>query len=254
MILADKVNVMDMVELQFIENAISARFVEIEKLKDSPELLSAEKKLVDRRSKNEEISSIFHELEIKRKKLEDSIETNNEKIKSNEKKLFSGTITDPKELSNYQDEVNILQNNNARFEEEELEIMEEQEPLDPGIEVLKKEINELEAAVKRIKNEVGEKQEGLKHNIEGLRNRKEDVIARIPAEDLKKYNDTKIKKAGIAVSVIRDNFCGVCNMEIPAIEAEKFVDSEILYECPICGRISVLHNPEIDDLKKEFEI
>jgi len=252
--LADKINVMDLVELQFIENALSARFTEIEKLKNYPELTAAEKRLEESRSKNEELNNNFHELEIKRKKLEDSVETNNEKIKSNEKKLFSGTITDAKELSNYQAEVDILKNNNSKLEDQVLEIMEQQDPLEPGIEAIKKEMDELDSIVKRINNEIKEKHEGLKHNIEGLNKRKEDVAARMPADHLKRYNETKTKKGGIAVSVIKDNFCGVCNMEIPATKAEKFVDSETLYKCPLCGRISVLYQPEIDDIKKEFEI
>jgi len=254
MILAEKINVMDLVELQLIENALSARFTEIERLKNYPELIAAEKKLEESRSKNEEINSNFHELEIKRKKLEDSVEINNEKIKSNEKKLFSGTITDAKELSNYQEEVEILKDNNSKLEDQVLEIMEEQDPLEPDIEALKREMNELDSIVKRINNEIEEKHEVLKHNIEGLSKRKEDVVARIPSDHLKRYNETKTKKGGIAVSVIKDNFCGVCNMEIPAIEAEKFIDSEILYRCPLCGRISVLYQPEIDEIKKEFEI
>ena len=51
--MADKINVMDLVELQFIENALSARFTEIEKLKNYPELAEAEKKLEESRLKNE---------------------------------------------------------------------------------------------------------------------------------------------------------------------------------------------------------
>ena len=70
---------------------------------------------------------------------------------------------------------------------------------------------------------------------------------------MKKYNEVKAKKGGIAVSVIRDNFCNACNMEIPSIEAERFLDSELIYRCPICGRISVLYRPEIDDIKEELE-
>lgn len=254
MILTEKINVMDLVELQLIENALSARFTDIEKLKDYPELAAVEKILKESRSKNQEINNNFHELETKRKKLEDSVDTNNAKIRSNEKKLFSGTISDAKELSNYQEESDILKNNNVRLEDQVLEIMEEQDLLEPGIEVLKKEISELDSLAKRINNEIEEKKEVLKHNLEGLKNRKEDVIARIPADYLKRYNVIKTKKGGIALSVIKDNFCGVCNMEIPATEAEKLIDSDVLYECPLCGRMSVLHQPEVDDIKKEFEI
>jgi len=147
----------------------------------------------------------------------------------------------------------MLKNNSSKLEDEILTIMEEQDMAKPGVEALKEEMVDLDSIVLRIRNEMDEKLEGLKHNIEGLKKRKEDVISRIPGDYLKKYNDLKTKKGGIAVSVIKDNFCNVCNMEIPSIETERFVDSDEVYKCPICGRMSVLFRPEMDDIKKELE-
>jgi len=248
-----KFEVIDLVELQAIENTVSARYTEIEKIKSSPGLHEAENNLAASRQRSEEKNSQFYELDVKRKKLEDMVGTYEEKIKSNEKKLFSGTINDPKELSNYQEEIQMLKNSNSKLEDEILEIMEEQDMANPGIEALKEEMVELDSIVLRIKSEMAEKLEVLKHNIEGLKKRKEDVSARIPGDYLKKYNDLKTKKGGIAVSVIKNNFCNVCNMEIPAIDTERFIDSDQVYKCPICGRMSALYRPEMDDIKKELE-
>ena len=248
-----KFEIIDLVELQTIENAVSARYIEIEKVKNNPVLTEAENNLAASKQKSEEKNNKFYDLEVQRKKLEDTLGTHDEKIKSNESKLFSGTITDPKELSNYQEEIQMLKNNSSKLEDEILTIMEEQDMAKPGIDALKEEMVELDSIVLRIRNEMDEKLEGLKHNIEGLKKRKEDVISRIPGDYLKKYNDLKTKKGGIAVSVIKDNFCNVCNMEIPSIETERFVDSDEVYTCPICGRMSVLFRPEMDDIKKELE-
>ncbi len=248
-----KFEVIDLVELQAIENTVSARYTEIEKVKSRPELHEAEKNLAASRQRSEEKNSQFHEIDVKRKKLEDTVGTHEEKIKSNEKKLFSGTINDPKELSNYQEEIQMLKNSNSKLEDEILEIMEEQDMAKPGIEALKKEMTELDSIVLRIKSEMNEKLEVLKNNIEGLKKRKEDVVSRIPGDYLKKYNDLKTKKGGIAVSVIKDNFCNVCNMEIPSIETERFVESDQVYKCPICGRMSILYSQEMDDIKRELE-
>jgi predicted nucleic acid-binding Zn-ribbon protein len=254
MILAEgNLNVVDLVELQFIDNAITARNSEMEKLKDHAELNGALKKLEDNKAKLAGVQESFHEIDIKRKKLEDTVGTNEEKIKSNEQKLFGGSITDSKELSNYQNEIESLKKNNSNMEDEILELMEKQEEVEPVLDGLKKEIAELEELVKRIKNEIEEKAEVLKHNIEGLKHRREDVISRIPEEGLKKYKDVKSKKGGIPVSVIKDNFCGVCSMEVPHTDMEKMVDSDTLYKCPLCGRLSVLYRPELDDIKKELE-
>ncbi len=248
-----KFEVIDLVELQAIENTVSARYTEIEKVKSSQELNEAKNKLTARKKKKKKKNSQFHEIDVKRKKHEDIVCTHDEKIKSNEGKLFSGTINDPKELSNYQEEIQMLKNSNSKLEDEILEIMEEQDMAKPGIEALKKEMVELDSIVLRIRSEMDEKLEVLKHNIEGLKKRKEDVVSRIPGDYLKKYNDLKTKKGGIAVSVIKDNFCNVCNMEIPSIETERFVDSDQVYKCPICGRMSVLYRPEMDDIKRELE-
>ena len=248
-----KTNIVDMVELQLIENAISARFADMEKLKDHQELKQAKRGLEEKKTKLEEVESNYHEIEVRRKKTEDTLGINEEKIKSNEKKLFSGSITDSKELSNYQGEIESLKKNNSHLEDDILELMEEQDNLEPERDSLKKELEELKHKISSIRSEIEEKREVLKHNMEGLNKRKEDVLARISEEDIKKYNDTKAKKGGIAVSVLKDNFCSVCNMEIPSVDTEKFIDSDTLYNCPVCGRLSVIYRPEIDDIKKELE-
>ena len=248
-----KFEIIELVELQAIENAVSARYAEVEKVKANPGLIEAEKNLEVRRQKSEEKNNKFYDLDVKRKKLEDTVDTHDEKIKSNENKLFSGTINDPKELSNYQEEIQMYKNSNSKLEDEVLEIMEEQDMAKPEIEALKEEMVELDSVLKRTRSEMDEKLEVLKHNIEGLKKRKEAVVSRIPEDYLKRYNDLKTKKGGIAVSVIKDNFCNVCNMEIPSSEVERFVDSDQVYRCPICGRMSVLYTQDMDDIKKELE-
>jgi uncharacterized protein len=248
-----KLDVIDLVELQYVENAISARSSELERLKNNTEAENTIKKLEEKESKYKETIDRYHEIDISRKKLEDNVDTNEEKIKSNEKKLFSGTITSSKELESYQEEIDMLKKSNSNMEDKILELMEEQEIIELEIETLKKEIESLKSDIKRINSEIEEKMEGIRHNIEGLKRRREDVISRIPPEDLKKYNIIKTKKGGIAVSVIKDSFCSACNMEVPLVEAEKLVDSDKLYICPMCGRLAVLHQPEIDRIIKELE-
>jgi len=250
--LSKKLNVVDLVELQYIDNTLSARSSELEGIKNNPEIDKTSRKLQEKKSKYKEISERYHDLDVKRKKLEDNVDTNEEKIKSNEKKLFGGTITSSRELSGYQEEIKMLKKSNSNMEDIILELMEQQEEAEQEIKTLEKEIETLESNIKRINNEIDEKMEGIRHNIEGLKKRREDVAERIPPESLKQYNITRTKKSGIAVSVIKDDFCSVCNMEIPLVETEKFVDSDTLYRCPMCGRLAVLYQPEIDRIKKEL--
>ncbi len=248
-----KFNVVVLVELQLIDNAITARQTEIEEAKNNQELVSAEGRLAELKEKFDEINSKHNDLENQRKKLEDSVGIQNEKIKSNEGKLFSGTITSAKELENYQEEVRILKQKNSGMEDRMLELMIKLEEISGKVKLAGVEKDKAGADVNRIKAEMNEKLEVLKNIIEGLKKRREDVASNIPDDYLKKYKELKSKKGGIAVAVLKDKFCNVCNMEIPSSDAEKIIDADEVYRCPLCGRMAVIYRSEIDNIKKELE-
>lgn len=248
-----KFDVLSLAELQLIENAISARSAEVEEVKNNKELTLSEKRVNEVKEKFDEINGKYSDLESKRKKLEDTVEMQNEKIKSDEGKLFSGTITSAKEIENYQEEVKILKKRNSEMEDQTLELMIELEDISEEVKKAGAEKDKADADVSRIKNEMNEKLEVLKHIIEGLKKRRDDVASNIPDDYLKKYEEVKSKKGGIAVSVLKDKFCNVCNIQIPAIDAEKIIDVDEIYKCPLCGRIAVIYRSEIDKIKKELE-
>ncbi|MEA2016500.1 MAG: hypothetical protein U9O59_07365 [Actinomycetota bacterium] len=246
-------DVIDLVELQLIGNTVSARLSEIEDIKKSSELVSARKEFEKEKESFEDISNDYNDMESRRKKLEDTIEIQSGKIKSNEEKLFGGKITSTKELEGYQEEVKILKQKNSEMEDRVLEMMIEMEDKSKKLNSAREEMEKKKADINHISNEIEERIEVLSHNIEGLKKRKESVISRIPEEYLKKYNEVKNKKNGIAVAVMKDNSCSVCNMQIPISEAEKMDDMDKLYRCPLCGRIAVMYRKEVDDIKKEME-
>lgn len=248
-----KFNVVDLVELQLIENAISARLSEMEEVKNNKEQAIAREEFEKIGEDFDKISREYAELEGKRKKLEGTVELQSEKIKTNENKLFSGTITSAKELENYQEEIKILKQKNSEMEDRILEIMIEMEERIEKVNLARLEKDKAEANVNRIKNEVSEKIEVLKNITEGLEKRRENVTLRIPDDYLKKYKELKDKKGNIAVVVLKDNFCNVCNMQIPTTAAEEIEDIDKVYRCPLCGRMAVIHRNEIDIIEKELE-
>lgn len=250
----EKFDVIGLAELQLTENAISARLSEIEGYKNSKEIASAGKAFDKAKEDFGSINEEYASLESRRKKLEDTVGLQKEKIKRNESKLFSGTITSAKELENYQDEIKILKQKNSVIEDQILEIMIELEEKLEEVKLAREEKDKAEANLNRIKNEISEKVEVLEHIVEGLKKRRESVISRIPSDYLKKYNELKNKKGGIAVAVLKDNFCNVCNMEIPTTAAEEIDDMDKLYSCPLCGRMAIIYRDEIDKIIKELEI
>jgi predicted nucleic acid-binding Zn-ribbon protein len=63
-------------------------------------------------------------------RLEDEISSLNERANHHDKTLYSGTIGNPRELQSLQDEIASLKRRISQLEDQELEVMEQIEPLD----------------------------------------------------------------------------------------------------------------------------
>jgi len=242
-----------LVELQLLESAILRKLTEINELKKNVKLQELQKELVEINEKLEISEKEMAGLEHERKKLEDMITLQNDKIKKNEEKLFSGTITSAKELLNYQEEIKLLKQNNDGVESKAIEFMISIDDLKPKIKEIEKSKAQINSEIEIVKKEVDEKTKVINEAVKKLREKRTAVISGIPKDVLTKYEETKIKKGGIAVAVLKDKFCDICNMEIPSGEADKIKDLNKFYKCPLCGRMLIIYRSEIDEIKAGIE-
>jgi len=242
-----------LVELQLLESAILRKLNEINILKKNEKLQKLQKELSETNEKLELSDRELAGLEHERKKLEDMITLQNENIKKNEEKLFSGTITSAKELLNYQEEIKFLKQNNDNVESKAIELMISIDEYKPRIKEIEKSKTRIDSEIEMVKKEVGEKTKVISDAVKRLREKRATVISKIPKDALAKYEETKSKKGGIAVVVLKDRFCDICNMEIPTGEAEKIKDLNKLYKCPLCGRILIMYRDGIDEIRAGIE-
>lgn len=242
-----------LVELQLLESAIIRKLNEINVLKKNEKLQKLQKELSEINEKLELSDKELVGLEHERKKLEDMIALQNEKIKKNEEKLFSGTITSAKELLNYQEEIKFLKQNNDNVESKAIELMISVDERKPKIKEIEKSVAQIDSEIEMVKKEVGEKTKVMSDAVKRLREKRTTVISKIPKDALAKYEETKAKKGGIAVAVLKDRFCDICNMEIPTGDAEKIKDLSKLYKCPLCGRMLIMYRAGIDEIKAGIE-
>jgi uncharacterized protein len=246
-------NVANLVELQLLENNILRKLNEINSLRKNPKLLKVQSEVESFNEKISEINKILTGLEHERKKLEDTIMLQNEKIKKNEEKLFSGTITSSKELVNYQEEIKLLRQNNDGLENKTLEKLMELDEYHIKIKDLNATLSDLNSEINSIKQDTEIKIKVIEDKVRDLRKRRSSVISGIPKDQLLKYEETKNKKSGIAVAVLQNNFCSICNMQIPASESDKIKDKTKVHKCPLCGRMLVIYSDEIGSLKTVIE-
>lgn len=181
----------------------------------------------------------LREEEHKQKKMEGELELVSLKIEKEEKKLYSGTIASPKELSGIQEEIRSLK---KQKDDQETELLEELDVVDE----LKHKVEEAESIIRensqrltRLEEEYGKLLSEIKKEIAELRESREKITPQIPDDVLALYEKLREEKRGIAVAELKDGTCQGCRMELPAEEVDKILHSDELWQCDYCKRILI---------------
>ena len=162
------------------------------------------------------------------------------KIDTEQAKVLSGEVTNPKELQHLTRELDALKRRKDAVEYEELGLMEKAEA---GQEQLAKVVAALaEGAAKEatLIEEFKAKGGELQTEIVRLKESREKLAQQLPAALRSRYESLRESKHGIAVGVLKGSLCSACRTQIPAHEAQALHAGPEIAECPNCRRILVL--------------
>jgi hypothetical protein len=182
-------------------------------------------------------SSLDRERKLQRK-IEGEIELLNSKIKREQNKLYSGKITNPKELGSIQKEISALK---EKLDDKETELLEQIEKIDQMLEAHQSLTNrgrELEQEIREVSEMIESSLKEIRERRTELSGEREALLGKISEETLKYY--TKLRERNpLAVAVLEGTVCNGCRVEVPAEDIDKMKKSEKLWRCPNCGRILV---------------
>ena len=242
----------DLYCLQLAENKIRFYEREIQKLKDDEDLKNRAEELREAETALEGLQKTRHDLESQRKKLEDEISLKNEKIKKNEQKLSSGTITSSKEIISLNEEIESIKKINTELENNMLEIMIKIDDIDEEIKAQKEKKEKIEAYVKKLSDEIDEKIAAEEKVLNKYKDKKQEVASRIPEAQTDKFNEVAEKRGGVAIGILKEKLCLACNMEMSMMEAMNMSSDDLIYRCPNCKRMLIRYRPEIDRINEEY--
>ena len=160
-----------------------------------------------------------------------------QRLKHHEQRLYSGNVTNPKELSSIQQEVQYLRTQQTNQEEAVLEMMETTEALSAAVERNASTVSESERAWE-VSNATGlAKHEQLEGRLQELRAQKTAQAARLDANLVKRYEGMRKTKQGRVVSKVEQNSCQWCRVILTPSELQRVRISSELQTCSNCGRI-----------------
>jgi predicted nucleic acid-binding Zn-ribbon protein len=169
--------------------------------------------------------------------LELEIESLNNKISASEKRLYSGSVTNPKELGDMQDEVASLKRRRGALEDELLEAMVYSEEAEATLEACRTTLADTEAHWQA--NEMASKDElsGLEARLAQAQDEREQLRQTIAADDLALYDHIRARYGSVAVVTLRDGVCGFCAVTPSSTKLKRIRSGRELLQCGNCGRI-----------------
>jgi uncharacterized protein len=172
-------------------------------------------------------------------RLEDEITTLSEKATQHDKALYSGTIGNPRELQAMQDEIAALRRRISQLEDQELEIMEQIEPLDAELASSAARRADLDGRATSLRAQIAEEEVAVDEELEQVRAERTTLAGTVAPDLLAEYERLRPQSGGIAIARLVGGSCGGCHLGLSAVEVDRIkkLPPDAPAHCEECGRL-----------------
>lgn len=156
-----------------------------------------------------------------------------------ESKLFSGKITNSKELSQLERDLSQLGKQREKLDEQVLRAMDALEKANQDFFVKEKHLQESKIELEKEMNTRATRKENISRQLGGLKERRQSFSQALDESLLELYINLKERKGGLAIAKLQRNSCSACYMAAPQGTIQRVKALELEY-CSSCGRILYL--------------
>ena len=210
-------------------------------LPERAELVARQRELAALEARAGEVQTARDAVSRTERRLEDEIALVRAKVEQEDKRLYSGAITAPKELQALQDEIAALGRRQSDLEDAELEAMVEAEPLDADLASIATDRAAIDAAAIALTATIAEAEVTIGAELAHVLEERAKAVAPVPADLLATYDALRLAHDGIAVARLIGNRCDGCHLTLSAVEVDEIrhepPDAEV--HCSECGRLLV---------------
>jgi predicted nucleic acid-binding Zn-ribbon protein len=221
-------------ELQLVDSALDSRMARI---RDIDEQTALNEELEAARVAHEEAQARYVQAQSQLKECSREAEETSTRIKTQEKRLYDGSIKNPKELGQIGEEVGHLK---VRFKQLEESVIEAMLAVEEAGDEAQKRAEELEAVSQeweQSKAGLLEERDKLLTQAKVLKVKRQRAVTTLPWADLQMYERLRRSKGGIAVAEVKGGLCGGCRVGVPAHVLRLARSTNDLVTCPTCGRV-----------------
>lgn len=239
----DVVSLEPLLELQQVDLARDRLHERLEQLPERAELSDVEQRSKEVQAAIDRVEAEMQTVIKEMDRLEQEASVIANKIASEEKRMYSGEISNPKELSAMQDEVAMLRRRKEPPEEGALEQMMRRDELSDERDALRRELDDLAKEADEVRSRIQTASDEIGRAL-GVEDAKRDgLLPSIPAEIVDEYEELRGAKHGVGVGALEDGICSACRESLSAVEVDRIKremrEGERLFRCEHCRRLLV---------------
>lgn len=237
---ADPATLSRLLDLQAEDGAVKRLTDKRVSLPEARELAEVGAALAELDSDREIAAKQRDELTRTQQRLEDEIAALSAKIDREDGRLMSGRVDGPRELAALRSEVEMLQRNRGRLEDDLLEVMVRLDQAAAAHESIRSERDRTGQRHAALSAAVGEITAGIDAEIAGHERTRADIAAGLPRDLLDLYERLRDAKGGVGAAALERDTCSGCHTRLPAKELERMRAEGGLQRCDNCRRILVV--------------
>lgn len=175
--------------------------------------------------------------------LEWELEQTKQKLAQVEKKMYGGSVTNPRQLDDLRQESEHLRRRRGELQDLILDVMMAVEELERQAGTQHEVWTGAELAWAEEQEALRAEEATLREELATLRAKRQDQAARLDTAGLDRYEYLRAKKSGLAVALLQGTTCAGCHLALPSADVQKVRADAVVNFCPHCGRILVYGGP-----------
>ncbi len=228
-----------LLELQELDLSVDRLNARRELLESGEDLRAARENLNAAERRLGEVKLALDDVSRQQGRLEGDVDSLDQKMKADEKRLYDGTIANPKELQSIRAEIENLRSRKGRMEDQLLELMERREELESTLGPIDAEATEHRDRVAEIEESQASELTDIEQAMIDRKAEREALVPEFDEELLELYTELRRAKKGVAAVALIDGVCQGCHQKLSPMYLEQLKRTEGNRRCEYCRRILV---------------
>jgi uncharacterized protein len=228
--------------LQELDLAIDRLRARREVLESGEDLQTARAAVDDAEAAVGELRLQMSAVEREVHRLEGDAELVGRKADAEERRMYDGSVANPKELEAIQHEVASLRDRRRRVDDELIDRMVEREDLETKVTAGDADLAAARARLSEVGGQEAEELERIGAELESKSAERESILPEFDDDLLRLYEDLRRSKRGVGAAALIDGVCQGCHQKLSSAEIARLKRTD-LKRCEYCDRILVPVQP-----------